>query len=226
MLSSVLVVAACLTANIYVAANPLFQSSNATAVPVELFVMSKCPDAVRCESTFAKVFNQISVPVSLDINFIAQPAPFEPLKFTCKHGPSECYGNMQELCYRHVHGEETWFSFIQCLNEDLPYIGTDKLGASCAKKQGKSYDIVKDCLEDGTAIKLHAKSVERTGSMGVSTSCTVYIDQKRRCIHDGGEWRDCPGGSSVNDFVKSIEDAFRLSEGSTDPRFTVQSNQF
>jgi hypothetical protein len=26
-----------------------------SAVPVELFVMSKCPDAIACESTFAEV---------------------------------------------------------------------------------------------------------------------------------------------------------------------------
>lgn len=48
-----------------------------------------------------------------------------------KHGPSECLGNMQELCYRHVHGDDTWLSFIQCLNKDMVNIGTDKLGAAC-----------------------------------------------------------------------------------------------
>jgi hypothetical protein len=49
------------------------------------------------------------------------------------HGPSECYGNMQELCYKHVHGEETWLPFILCLNEERAKIGSDELAASCGK---------------------------------------------------------------------------------------------
>lgn len=99
MLSTILFAA---TACLLVGVNADIHShSNATAVPVELFVMSKCPDAVHCEATFDKVckcfwfvtlawiisthyrsVKQISVPITLDINFIAQPAPFEPLKFS------------------------------------------------------------------------------------------------------------------------------------------------
>ncbi|KAI8579897.1 hypothetical protein K450DRAFT_239617 [Umbelopsis ramanniana AG] len=222
MLSSILFAA---TACLLVSVNADVHSrSNSEAVPVELFVMSKCPDAVHCEATFDNVFKKISVPVALDINFIAQPAPFEPLKFSCKHGPSECLGNMQELCYRHVHGDETWFSFIQCLNKDMLNIGTDKLGVSCAEKQGKTYALVRDCMVNGTATELLSKSVQRTASLGVSTSCTVFINNKRRCVYDSMQWKDCPGGSSVDDFVKSIEDAYKSTDTSLEPQFTMQHN--
>jgi hypothetical protein len=53
MLSTILFAA---TACLLVGVNADVHShSNTTAVPVELFVMSKCPDAVHCEATFDKV---------------------------------------------------------------------------------------------------------------------------------------------------------------------------
>lgn len=50
-----------------------------------------------------------------------------------KHGAQECYGNMQELCYKHVHGSETWLPFIQCMNTDRAAIGTDEWAKTCGK---------------------------------------------------------------------------------------------
>jgi hypothetical protein len=54
MLQLVLVVAIAIIAN--AVALPLEQQGHSTgAVPVELFVMSQCPDAISCESAFAEV---------------------------------------------------------------------------------------------------------------------------------------------------------------------------
>jgi hypothetical protein len=36
-----------------------------------------------------------------------------------------------------------------------------------AEKQGKSYALVRDCMVDGTATELLAKSVQRTASLAV-----------------------------------------------------------
>jgi hypothetical protein len=83
-----------------------------------------------------------------------------------------------------------------------------------AEKQGKTYGQIADCLIDGTGVKLHAKSAARTSSLGITTSCTIYIDNKARCVRDGNEWKNCPGGSSIEDFVKTINEA-RDSKGTS-----------
>ncbi|KAJ2956492.1 hypothetical protein NQZ79_g7666 [Umbelopsis isabellina] len=205
LLQSVLLVSTAIIANV-IALQFEQQGSTTGAVPVELFVMSQCPDAISCESAFAEVFKQVTVPTTLDINYIAQPNPAEPLQFSCKHGAQECYGNMQQLCYKHVHGSETWLSFIQCMNTDRAAIGTDEWAKTCAEKHGKAYGQIADCLLDGTGIRLHAQSAARTSSLGITTSCTIYVDNKPRCVRDGNEWKNCPGGSSISDFVKTIND--------------------
>ena len=46
---------------------------------------------------------------------------------------------------------------------------------------------------------------------GVTLSCTVRLNNEIYCIHDGGEWIDCPHGSSVNDLVVAIEKLYHSS---------------
>lgn len=55
MVHSLFIVQALLIAKVFADASSPFEFNDTAAVPVELFVMSKCPDAVSCESTFAKV---------------------------------------------------------------------------------------------------------------------------------------------------------------------------
>lgn len=53
-----------------------------------------------------------------------------------KHGPSECLGDIQELCFKHVHPDQRdWFAFDLCLNEHYEDIGNDKqLAHDCGKR--------------------------------------------------------------------------------------------
>jgi hypothetical protein len=55
MVHSLFIVQAFVIAKVFADASSPFEFNDTAAVPVELFVMSKCPDAVSCESTFAKV---------------------------------------------------------------------------------------------------------------------------------------------------------------------------
>jgi hypothetical protein len=41
--------------------------------------------------------------------------------------------------------------------------------------------------------------------VGVTTSCTIRLNDEVYCVRDGGEWKDCPHGSGVNDLVIAIE---------------------
>ncbi|ORZ08180.1 hypothetical protein BCR42DRAFT_425392 [Absidia repens] len=178
-------------------------------VPIDLFVMSKCPDAVYCEAVFSSVLKKVSVPVTLDINYIAQYDGSDPFEHSCKHGVSECFGNIQQLCFKYEYPDrEDWFAFDLCLNKRYKQIGlNNNLALHCAKEGKKSYDRVDKCSRSSLGIGLLTESAQKTKALGVRSSCTVFIDQKLRCIHDGS-WKNCPGGWKIEDFIRTIEDAY------------------
>ncbi|KAI8079965.1 uncharacterized protein BX664DRAFT_341912 [Halteromyces radiatus] len=178
-------------------------------VPVDLFVMSKCPDAVYCESVFSTVLKKVNVPVTFDVNYIAQYASSAPFAHICKHGSSECLGNIQQLCFHKEYPDpKDWFSFNLCMNKNYQLIGLDDdLAKNCAQDLNKSYAPVEHCSHSATGVGLLTESAQKTKSLGVSSSCTVFIDNKLRCIHDG-EWKNCTDGHEVDDFIQTIEDAY------------------
>lgn len=58
-----------------------------------------------------------------------------PTLLCSKHGPSECLGNIQELCFKHVYPDyHQWFEFDLCLNERYQSIGN---GSALAEDCGK-----------------------------------------------------------------------------------------
>lgn len=99
------------------------------------------------------------MPVSLDVNYIAHANQSEEYQYEwyviesmcmlwehptlilspglrSKHGPSECLGNIQELCFKHVYPDyHQWFEFDLCLNEKYESIGNgDGLAEDCGKE--------------------------------------------------------------------------------------------
>lgn len=91
----------------------------------------------------------------------------------------------------------------------------EKDGEEKEKEQEALLEKVDECSKGQRGFELLVKSVQNTLDNGVGTSCTVFIDNKKRCVVDGGVWRECPGGSTVADFVRSIREAagkvFRIS---------------
>ncbi|RUS17327.1 hypothetical protein BC937DRAFT_90117 [Endogone sp. FLAS-F59071] len=125
-----------------------------------------------------------------------------------KHGPTECLGNVQELCFRSVYpNSQDWFSFITCLNQNYQRIGSDGYAERCARKLKKDYTPVEECVHSGDGAALLKASILQTQSKGISTSCTIFIDNKLRCVHDQ-DWKDCDGGHEIDDFVRDIENAY------------------
>ena len=47
-----------------------------------------------------------------------------------------------------------------------------------------------------------------TAATGIKTSCTLQVEGKTVCVRDGGEWKDCPGGSKAKDFHSTICKAY------------------
>ncbi|KAF9168549.1 hypothetical protein DFQ26_005580 [Actinomortierella ambigua] len=151
--------------------------------------------------------------VELSLSYIAnlQENPDGTTTVICKHGEPECAGNKQELCFKKHHPDRhKWFTFVNALNTiNPPRIGDINYAREVARTIGAAnhFDKVAECAQSDEGHQLHVASVRHTLKAKVSTSCTVFIDHQKRCVVDGGAWRECPEGSRVEDFVKSIREA-------------------
>ncbi|KAI7872698.1 hypothetical protein BDF14DRAFT_9805 [Spinellus fusiger] len=193
-------------------------SAKPSTVPVDLYVMSKCPDKVYCEQHIAKVLASTSVPVTLNVNYIAKADPNDVFNTECKHGATECLGNKQELCFKSLYPErKDWFAYDLCVNKNYQDIGKDTLLLEhCAGLQGKNATLVQECATSEKGARMLSESAQETASLGVTSSCTIFINNELRCIHDR-TWKSCSKGYKVDDFVKTIEDVYTdLVSGSED----------
>jgi len=178
-------------------------------VPIILGVMSKCPDAFLCESIFDQVLNRVGPKVSLELTFIAKVNETEEeYGISCLHGPSECAGNIHELCAAKHAPRRQWWPFVQCLN----YEGRDKIGSidtskRCAKASGIDWEAsgLGECIEgeEKAGYKLFLSSIERTQSLNITKSCSIFIADELRCVRDG-RWVDCEEGHTAGDFIRII----------------------
>ncbi len=69
------------------------------------------------------------------------------------------------------------------------------------------FDKLNQCVssDDGKGVGLLRTSVERSANASVEISCTIRLDGKKRCVRDGGEWKDCEAGYRVDDLVQDVE---------------------
>jgi len=186
-------------------------------VPIQLGVMSRCPDALLCEAVFDQVLNKVRPKVDMSLVFIAKRNNSDPdWGVTCMHGPEECAGNVQELCAAKYAPIEQWWEFVQCQN----FQGRDKIGLpdvalKCARSAGIDWEqsgVGKCAGMDGSGkgkegVKLLRDSIKSAKELEITASCTVMISGEEVCIHDG-VWRDCEGGHTVNDFVRQIDNEY------------------
>jgi hypothetical protein len=167
-------------------------------VPVVLGVMSRCPDAILCESVFNRVLQRVGEKVELSLSFIAKPNASEPFYgVTCKHGQVECAGNVQELCVAKYHSTSTWWSFVQCENfQGSDNIGTPETALNCANAAGIDWENGKagQCAgKDGRGtegIQLLQQSARDSITAEIQKSCTIIINGRQVCIRDG-TWYNC-----------------------------------
>lgn len=131
------------------------------------------------------------------------------------HGPSECLGNIILLCAAKTYPDvKLSLGFTNCMISDYPDIPNRDLVEECALEHGLDFSKLNSCISDeGEGIDLLRSSIERSRQNNVTKSCTVRLAGKVRCIRDGGEWYDCPGGSSVQQLVGDINKLYN--EGSS-----------
>ncbi|EXJ94146.1 hypothetical protein A1O1_02539 [Capronia coronata CBS 617.96] len=188
----------------------LKEARNGNEVPLEIHVMSKCPDAKDClRQLVVPTMEQVSDKVNFTMSFIGSIDPNSDA-VSCKHGPGECLGNVILLCAAHVYADvKVWLGFANCMISDYQEIPQRDLVEDCAMEHGVDFQKLNTCIsEEGEGVGLLRSSILRSQENNVTKSCTVRLAGKIRCIRDGGEWYDCPGGSSVEDLVHDIDDLY------------------
>ena len=132
----------------------------------------------------------------------------------CKHGQSECLGNIIELCAARLYPDpKVYLGFTMCMTKQFQDIPDKELVEDCALEHGISMERLNSCTvrDDGAyGIDMLKSSFNRTAAAGVSKSCTVRLNGQVRCIRDGGEWKDCDGGYSAVDLVHDVEEQSKL----------------
>jgi hypothetical protein len=91
-------------------------------VPLEIHIMSQCPDAADCVSQLiSPALPEIANITAFTLSFIG---PATDSGVTCKHGPAECDGNMLNLCGAHLSTPpkpapvQRYWGFTECQLSD------------------------------------------------------------------------------------------------------------
>lgn len=96
--------------------------------------------------------------------------------------------------------------FANCMISSWKQIPDRELTEQCALEHGMDFDKINGCLSDeGDGLKLLRSSIQHSADLDVKISCTVRLADEVRCVRDGKQWKDCPGGSSVDDLVRDVE---------------------
>jgi hypothetical protein len=123
---------------------------------------------------------RLSPKINFTLSYIGTPTDPDG-GVACMHGPTECLGNIIELCAANEYPDpKVYLGFTMCLSRKYEQIPSRALISDCAMEHGISFDKLNDCASkaDGSfGIGLLRDSVARSKSLGVTTSCTVSTIQ-------------------------------------------------
>jgi gamma interferon inducible lysosomal thiol reductase (GILT) len=139
--------------------------------------MSKCPDARDCLSQLlVPVMASLSTHINFTLSYIGQATDPDD-GVSCRHGPTECLGNILQLCAAQMYPDpKQWLGFAMCMENRFEFIPERWLVQECSAEYGMEFGKLNECAsrEDGAfGIGLLRESVERTRKAGVTLSCTV-----------------------------------------------------
>jgi hypothetical protein len=164
--------------------------------------MSKCPDAQKCETLFTPSLLKLSPIVNFTLSFIASEPKSD--EFECMHGQDECIGNKQQLCIQNMYSQIIFLKFLQCQTKQFHIIPNN--GEQCAKEVAGDVIIwsdVQSCVTSTKANELFRTSLKRTRSALAKKSCTIHLNGKFWCMHDG-IWSKCSEGNDEMSLMKAI----------------------
>ncbi|SPO31926.1 probable conserved hypothetcial protein [Ustilago trichophora] len=198
----------------------------AQRVNVTLAVMSRCPDALACEAAFDKVLDRVKAKTRLTMSYIGSLDHDKHSKYgaSCMHGDQECAGNVQQLCVQDAlnpvragqdfdlspsAAQKMWWNFLQCQNfAGISKIGQEDLAQRCLRVvDGPSWDKdgIAKCVHGNQGRHLLRHSIKASKQRDLVTSCTIVFENGKKCIRDGGAWKNCDLGHEPADFIAEIE---------------------
>jgi hypothetical protein len=137
----------------------------------------------------------------------------------CKHGQTECLGNIVSLCAaREYPDPKLHLGFTNCMINDYQEIPKRQLIEDCALEHGLDFGVLNECMSRDTGaygMGLLRDSVKHSQDVGAGISCTVRLDDKVRCVYDGGQWKDCVDGHKPEDLIADIERLYDEAQGWT-----------
>jgi hypothetical protein len=140
---------------------------------LDLFVMSQCPYGAKAMIAAKEFTDHFKGQVSLDVHFIGDQRDG---KLQSMHGPDEVDEDVREHCATQLYGKDHQFlSYLSCRSED--YKNPD--WKACATKAGMDADKIQQCF-DGTGKDGVAKSFAYAASLGIASSPTFLVNNKRQ----------------------------------------------
>ncbi|KAI9501982.1 hypothetical protein GGI25_005677 [Coemansia spiralis] len=168
-------------------------------VKLDIYMMSRCPDAVRGMRDMAAVYYDNIKDVDLKFNYIGELNSNSTYGVACLHGDYEKLGPNAAL------------QLVMCQNRDIKRIGTYREFIECLQTDSiANWLTVARCTVGEEGKKLLQENVANTQKKEIKTSLTFTLNGQKRCAFDSGHWvaseDGCPGGGSVPSFDKSIKD--------------------
>ncbi|EUC29778.1 hypothetical protein COCCADRAFT_105674 [Bipolaris zeicola 26-R-13] len=188
-------------------------------VPLDVHIMSKCPDARDCLNKLVlPAMANVSDKVDFRLSMIGTLTEDDGV--LCMHGQTECLGDIVMLCAASEYPDpKLHLGFTNCLITDYPEIPARSLIEDCALEHGLDFEVLNECMsrENGAyGMGLLRDSAQHSRDVGVTTSCTVRLDDKVRCVADGGKFKDCPDGDKPEDLIRDIERLYKEAQGWTE----------
>ncbi|RYP37912.1 hypothetical protein DL767_002784 [Monosporascus sp. MG133] len=157
-------------------------------VPFEIHIMSKCPDAQYCLSELvAPAMDQVRDLVDFKISYIG--TPYNEGVIACKHGPTECEGNIIELITAHLHPAPiTHLGFTNCMTQQYPLIPDRDLVEACARAHNVDLEKLYQLFADKDfGLKLLRESVIRSDAVASGQGYEKLYDSIKRqdLLHTG-----------------------------------------
>ncbi|KAK2606099.1 hypothetical protein QQS21_003494 [Conoideocrella luteorostrata] len=157
-------------------------------VPLEAHIISKCPDTRDAlKELILPAMQRVHDKVDFKLNYIGTPTADDGVD--CKHGPSECMGNIIELCVRELYPDpKINLGFIMCLTKDYSHIPDRALVEDCALEHAIDIKAINECAtkDDGAhGMELLRKSIDRTAGVSpvprighpeATLSCYTYME--------------------------------------------------
>lgn len=115
------------------------------------------------------VMQRVSPKVNFTLSFIGTPTDNDGV--ACMHGPTECMGNIIELCAASLYPDpKMYLGFTMCISKEYSSIPERTLVEDCALEHGIDFQKLNECAvqdDGGFGMGMLRDSVKRSTDVGI-----------------------------------------------------------